>query len=126
MSRHDTLSGWGRWPKRRCHIKAPRHPEYVSGMLAKGPVIARGLGRGYGDCALSLETTLGTTGLNRFASFDPETGILVAEAGVSLAEIIAAFPATRVFPARHAGHKICHFRWCYRGGCARQEPPCRR
>jgi FAD/FMN-containing dehydrogenase len=48
-----------------------------------------GLGRSYGDvCLLEGGTLLGCTGLSRLIAFNPETGVLRCEAGVSLAEIL--------------------------------------
>jgi len=50
-----------------------------------GERLAFGLGRSYGDsCLLSGGTMIETAGLNRQISFDPETGVLVAEAGLTL------------------------------------------
>ena len=44
-----------------------------------------GLGRSYGDsCLLSGGTMIETAGLNRLISFDPETGVIIAEAGLTL------------------------------------------
>jgi FAD/FMN-containing dehydrogenase len=54
--------------------------------------LARGLGRSYGDAALRRDGTLcSMLRLNRMLSFDPATGVLVAEAGLSLAEIASCF-----------------------------------
>jgi FAD/FMN-containing dehydrogenase len=65
-----------------------RHAELP--VLDKGPLLAHGLGRSYGDVALNAGAVLlRTRGLDRFISFDPGTGILRAEAGVSLAEVLA-------------------------------------
>ena len=48
-----------------------------------------GLGRSYGDvCLLERGTLLHTVALDRFIGFDPATGLLRCEAGVSLAEIL--------------------------------------
>lgn len=48
-----------------------------------------GLGRSYGDvCLLEGGTLLSSTGLSRLLAFNPETGVLRCEAGVSLAEIL--------------------------------------
>jgi len=48
-----------------------------------------GAGRSYGDvCLLDGGTLLSTRGLDRLLHFDPETGILRCEAGVTLAEIL--------------------------------------
>ncbi len=48
-----------------------------------------GLGRSYGDsCLNDGNTLLLARGLNRFLEFDSQQGVLVAEAGVSLGEIL--------------------------------------
>lgn len=55
----------------------------------KGPFLPYGLGRSYGDvCLHSHGTLLATQNLARLISFDKEKGILVAEAGISLGEIL--------------------------------------
>ncbi|WP_018871996.1 FAD-binding oxidoreductase [Thioalkalivibrio sp. ALJ16] len=49
------------------------------------PLLAHGLGRSYGDVCLNPGASLlHTPGLDRFVAFDPATGILRAEAGLSL------------------------------------------
>ncbi|SFS12407.1 FAD/FMN-containing dehydrogenase [Sphingomonas jatrophae] len=53
--------------------------------------IARGAGLSISDGALNDAHIVSTRNLNRFVSFDAATGILVAEAGVILADIAAAF-----------------------------------
>ena len=60
----------------------------VDQMRGMGPVIPLGMGRSYGDACLNPGgTLLGTARLDRFHSFDPETGRLVCEAGVQLRDI---------------------------------------
>jgi FAD/FMN-containing dehydrogenase len=55
-------------------------------------IIARGLGRAYGDSAfVAGGTVLQTARIDRFRDFDPQSGLLDVEAGVSFAEIIATF-----------------------------------
>jgi FAD/FMN-containing dehydrogenase len=99
------LAGWGRWPRRRCRIRTPAAPEAVPAAL--GPrAIARGLGRGYGDCALAPALTLSTRRLDRLRGFDPATGALEAEAGVALGEIVAALLPQGWFPAVTPGTKF--------------------
>ena len=50
--------------------------------------LGRGLGRSYGDCALNTDGVLiDCRFLNRFLSFDPASGILECEGGVSILEI---------------------------------------
>ncbi|MEM7491095.1 MAG: FAD-binding oxidoreductase [Pseudomonadota bacterium] len=93
------LSGWGRYPR----VSGPLG--HVADMAAAAEAtsrmrggVARGLGRSYGDAAIGRETTLAATGLDRMRSFDPVTGLLHVEAGVSLAEIIATFLPRGYFP----------------------------
>lgn len=55
-------------------------------------VIARGLGRSYGDAALNLNSgVVLLEKLNRFLGFDPQSGVLHAEGGVSLSTIVETF-----------------------------------
>jgi decaprenylphospho-beta-D-ribofuranose 2-oxidase len=59
---------------------------------AEPSYIPRGLGRSYGDAALNLNGgAVCPIRLNRFLSFDSQTGILECESGVSFAEIIQFF-----------------------------------
>lgn len=91
------LSGWGRFPRRPADLIAPRDEAAIAAALPGGPVIARGLGRSYGDAALGARV-LAMRGLDRMIAFDPDTGRLTAEAGVSLAEVIDAFLPRGWFP----------------------------
>jgi len=50
--------------------------------------IARGAGNSIGDGALNDQLVISTRGLDRMLSFDEQTGVLVAEAGVILADIV--------------------------------------
>lgn len=51
--------------------------------------LPRGMGRSYGDCCLNDGgVLLCARPLNRLISFDPETGLLRCEAGVSIGEIL--------------------------------------
>jgi len=45
--------------------------------------------------------------MSRLIDFDPETGILTAEAAISLAQSSIS-PCRAVFPARHAGNQVRH------------------
>lgn len=94
------LSGWGRYPRQIGTLTNPLAIDDAAQATTAGSgLIARGLGRSYGDAAIGRETTLSMTGLNRMQSFDAQTGILVTEAGVSLAEIIDCFLPRGYFPA---------------------------
>jgi len=90
-----TLSGWGRLPKPGREVFA-----YDLAALSKGAVLSRGLGRSYGDSALPPPSVLDvatTTLADRIIAFDPETGILRAEAGLSLKELNRVFLPRRWF-----------------------------
>ncbi|ABD89734.1 FAD-binding oxidoreductase [Rhodopseudomonas palustris] len=59
------------------------------GAGSNAPFLAHGCGRSYGDVALNPGGLLiDCRGLDRFIAFDPETGHLVCEAGVRLADIL--------------------------------------
>ncbi|MCX7567517.1 FAD-binding oxidoreductase [Sulfitobacter sp. F26169L] len=86
------LSGWGRYPVLNASVHAPRSfAELQDDVRTAQSVIARGNGRAYGDSAINTAATIKTRHLNRMLAFDPETGQLIAEPGVLLGDIIAAF-----------------------------------
>jgi decaprenylphospho-beta-D-ribofuranose 2-oxidase len=92
--KHERLAGWGRLPI----VDAPQAcpstaAELSSAWAAAGSRISRGLGRAYGDAALPTAegVALSALGLAKMVSFDDASGLLVAESGVSLAEIIETF-----------------------------------
>lgn len=86
-----TISGWGLYPRLQAQVSAPRGEDDLRDRLAEGQAIARGNGRAYGDSAISRSNTVHMRNFARMISFDEDTGVLVAEAGVLSADIIAAF-----------------------------------
>lgn len=99
------LSGWARYPRARCRVVRPRTEQDVRTALAEGPVIARGMGRAYGDSALGPGATLDMRGFDRMLGFDARSGVLTAEAGVLLSDVIACFLPRGWFPAVTPGTK---------------------
>jgi FAD/FMN-containing dehydrogenase len=79
------ISGWGRYP--RVEAQCYRLEEST---LWQAPFITQGHARSYGDAALG-ERIVSALPLNRLIAFDEQTGLLTAEAGVLLAEIIEVF-----------------------------------
>lgn len=83
------IEGWGRLP-------APGH-EVLSENLERateGAVLSRGLGRSYGDSSLPAnpaDKLVATRLANRILSFDAASGVLRAEAGLSLFELNRLF-----------------------------------
>ncbi len=51
-------------------------------------MVAQGMGKSYGDAALNMSGTIVTERLSRFLKFDTKTGVIRAEAGVTLADIM--------------------------------------
>jgi decaprenylphospho-beta-D-ribofuranose 2-oxidase len=89
-----TLSGWGRYPQAETLAFRPeRRPDLAACLPGlDGNLIARGAGRSYGDQALNGGgTTILTERLDRMISFDPETGRLVTEPGVTFATLLDVF-----------------------------------
>ena len=85
------ISGWGRYPKIDAQVILPKTGRACASALKDpGLLIPRGLGRSYGDSSLA-PTVLETTELQYFQEFDPETGVLACDAGVSLYEILNVF-----------------------------------
>lgn len=86
-----SFESWGRYPVYQANV-IPLHwqtdfPAIVQN-LPNG-ILPVGLGRSYGDvCLLKDGNLIATPGMNRLIAFDPVTGLLTAEAGISLAQIL--------------------------------------
>ncbi len=93
MIRQQTIAGWGNYKPQPCRVTRPHTLEALGRAVACADartVIARGLGRSYGDAAINPPGhTVETTALNRMRAFDESTGVLCADAGVSLGEVVA-------------------------------------
>lgn len=102
VSKQD-LCGWGRYPVVTSYIYALEntHSIYKAIKNSKNwPVLARGAGRSYGDAALNPQGyTFLSEPLNRILAFDPKTGILRCEAGVTFAQINQEFVPQGWFPS---------------------------
>lgn len=86
-----TIANWGNYPIVEADLLTLRKKEQAAGFVRQaGHAIARGLGRCYGDSALS-DTIISTQNFNRFLDFDAEHGVVTCEAGVSLADILDVF-----------------------------------
>lgn len=85
------LFGWGRYPRVQADVGFPQTvPDFSAAVMLGHPLIARGLGRSYGDSSLANHV-LETRFYSRFQAFDEDSGLLTCDAGVSLAEILETF-----------------------------------
>lgn len=85
------LSGWGGVVRVAQAVTAPVWLDEVEKIFKTvgGPILAGGLRRSYGGTGLNPEGVLvEMAGLNRVISFDTESGILRAEAGASLSDLM--------------------------------------
>ena len=101
------LTNWGNYPRIETTLLTPRTVEAMAEEVSKAKsLVGRGLGRCYGDSASNAELVLSSLRLDKMLSFDVERGVLVAEAGVSLAEIVEAFTPRGWFLPVTPGTKI--------------------
>ena len=85
------FESWGRYPAYDATVKSLHwqgdFPKVIDGVHTG--VLPVGMGRSYGDvCLLKDGTLLKTTSMNRLLAFDETTGLLTAEAGITLAQIL--------------------------------------
>ena len=85
------FESWGRYPQYSANV-IPLNWQGDFPRAAQGlpnGLLPVGMGRSYGDvCLLDGGNLLQTTGMDRLIDFDPATGILTAEAGITLAQIL--------------------------------------
>jgi decaprenylphospho-beta-D-ribofuranose 2-oxidase len=88
-----TLTGWGRSSTARVQACRPeRQGELARAIAGEQSILAHGGGRSYGDAALNNGgRAVLTARLDRMLSFDPASGLLVAEPGVDFRAIKEAF-----------------------------------
>lgn len=84
------LSGWGRTVHRTSQVRRPSlDGELVDLVLSEPKITVRGAGKSYGDAALPGDgIVLDLTSRDRIVSFDQGNGVVVAESGVLLKDII--------------------------------------
>ena len=86
------LSGWGRFPKIQTREVVPQfESELIKILQLNKSYIPRGNGRSYGDSAINRSLTINLTRMNRFIEWNNESGDLIAESGVLIADIVDTF-----------------------------------
>jgi FAD/FMN-containing dehydrogenase len=84
------FESWGRYPKLHADlVSLSWTTDFPLPQPPATKMLPVGAGRSYGDvCLLENGTLLKTRGMDRLLHFDPQTGVLRCEAGVTLAEIL--------------------------------------
>jgi FAD/FMN-containing dehydrogenase len=89
--RTDVLS-WGRTTREPQRVAAPRFRDELQdliGDVGDATKLAIGMRRSYGDsCLNGAGALIDMRGLDRFMRFEPDTGVLCAEAGVGFSDIL--------------------------------------
>lgn len=93
-TRRTALSGWARTAPTVADVVRAENPDVVIDAVKRAGdrgVIARGLGRSYGDPAQNAGgVVIDMTALNRIHSIDANSGLAVVDAGVSLDTLMRA------------------------------------
>jgi len=86
------LTGWGQYPRSDARVTRPvTAAELLEKCTRSGSqVIARGMGRSYGDSALAA-TVIDTRQLDDYIAFDETRGALTCGAGITLSDILNTF-----------------------------------
>lgn len=107
FGQQQRLLSWGRVCPAPARVARPRYRDELPALIhanVASPMLAIGLGRSYGDSGLNTgRPVIDMTGLDRVISFDPETGVIEAEAGLSLSDLIRIALPHGYFPATTPG-----------------------
>lgn len=112
------LSGWGGYPLVPSRVKATSSPRALRNAVEaaaknSSQLTLRGLGRSYADQAIDAHATvLDLTPMDRYLSFDENSGLLRCEAGTSLETILNDFVPRGFLPMITPGTKFVTI-----GGC---------
>ena len=83
------LFNWSVYPKVTTEeLQFSSSGELQSLLHSSKSLIARGNGRSYGDASLNENTTVSTLYFDKFLDFDRNTGVLTAQSGLLLSEIL--------------------------------------
>ena len=102
----EKLSGWGNIPMVNGPVAYAHYPSDVEAFLEENSFIPRGKGRSYADQATNDEQlVLKMEKMNKIIAFDESQGVLTAQAGITLEEIINIFAPRGWFTMINPGTK---------------------
>jgi FAD/FMN-containing dehydrogenase len=93
VAKEEIVEGYGMRNRARCHVVRPRAPEEIAAALAAArqageTVGLRGGGCSYGDAALnSGHLVVDTSAMTRVQAWDPATGEITVEPGVTIEQL---------------------------------------
>lgn len=101
-----SISGWGNYPTVSALVRRARHRLELQRLAhQRPPVLAAGRQRSYGDACL-FSNVVSTVDLSHILTFDPITGVMRAEAGVTVEQIIRFALPQGWFPPVTPGTKF--------------------
>jgi decaprenylphospho-beta-D-ribofuranose 2-oxidase len=106
LVKRETISGWGNYPSLSARVRQARHRGDLS-LFARErpPAIATGSRRSYGDACL-FSNVISTLDLSHILGFDSDKGIMRAEAGVTIDDLIRFALPLGWFPPVTPGTKF--------------------
>lgn len=97
------LHGWGRYPVVQARVSMPTDIQTCRQAIDAAPaVIARGNGRSYGDSASNADV-IEVLRMDRFASFDRDSGVVRVAAGMTIRELLSVTMSAGWFVAVSPG-----------------------
>lgn len=103
----EELAGWGNFPIVTSRMVSPGNSSDWKRAISASELVARGLGRSYGDQAISRKGVVAVnTRMHHFLNWNETDGLLECEAGCSLEEIISAFAPRGWLPMICPGTKF--------------------
>ena len=127
VARPELLAGWGRTAPTTALVVQPRDlSDQLATVASAGErgVLARGLGRGYGDCAQNAGgTVLDGPALSGLRDVDLDAATIRVLAGTSLDELMRWLVPLGLFVPVTPGTRSGDRRWRDRCRHPRQEPP---
>ncbi len=111
------ITGWGRTARAHVALARPERHADLAAALSEGMLPAIGMRRSYNDAPLNAGgRAIDMTRLDRILSFDPEAGVVEAEAGIRIGELARILAPQGWIPTIMPGTGLATL-----GGCIAQD-----